>query len=181
MTSSDIKTLIKQDTWMMEILEEVELLNLPDWWIGAGFVRGKVWDYLHGFKNKTDLPDIDIIYFDPKGNNGEDEKKIWVKLKAKHPQFKWSVTNTAFRHLKRESEPYKSSSDCLAHWVETATCIGVSLKNGKLFLTAPHGIEDLVNLIVRSTEDFKDGKEMQKRIKEKQWLIKWPKLKVVRD
>ena len=163
----------------MEILAEVEKLNLPDWWVGAGFVRGKVWDYLHNFKNKTALPDIDIIYFDPKGNNGEDEKIIWTKLKVKYPQYKWSVTNAAFRHLKRNSKPYKSSSDCLSHWVETATCIGVSLKKGKLFLTTPHGIDDLVNLIIRPTEDFKDGKEMQRRIKEKQWLSKWPKLKVI--
>lgn len=151
----------------MEILEEVEKLNLPDWWIGAGFVRGKVWDYLHGYKEKTDLPDIDILYFDKNGKTGDDEKLIWEKLKKKFPDYKWSVTNAAFRHLKTKSKPYKSSTDCLSHWVETATCVGVSLEKGKVKLTAPHGIDDLVNLIVRPTKDWEDGKEMQKRIKEK--------------
>ncbi len=179
MKPSEITQLIKKDKWMMEILEEVEKLNLPDWWIGAGFVRGKVWDYLHGFNKRTDLPDIDILYFDKNAKPGDDEKQIWQKLKTKYPNYKWSVTNTAFRHLKTNSKPYKSSTDCLSHWVETATCIGVSLDKGKVRLTAPHGIIDLVNLIVRPTKDWEDGVKMQERIKEKNWLTKWPKLKVV--
>ncbi len=32
----DILNLIKEDKWMMDILEAASTLNLPDWWICAG-------------------------------------------------------------------------------------------------------------------------------------------------
>lgn len=163
----------------MKILRAVEELNLPDWWIGAGFVRSKVWDYLHEYKTSTPLPDIDVVYFDPNSPK-LDEKRYWEILKEKFPNQKWSITNTAYRHIKLERKvPYKSSSEALSEWVETATGIGVSLIDGKLKLTAPNGIEDLVNLILRPTNKYKNKRDVfEKRIKDKRWLEKWPKLTV---
>lgn len=52
MNEEGIIALIKDDKWMMEILETVKSLNLPDWWICAGFVRSKIWDVLHDFLRK---------------------------------------------------------------------------------------------------------------------------------
>lgn len=34
---ADVARLVKGDPWMMEVLAAAEELNLPDWWIGAGF------------------------------------------------------------------------------------------------------------------------------------------------
>ncbi len=176
---SDILELIEQDEWMMGILRDVENLNLPDWWVGAGFVRGKVWDSLHGYTERTLLPDIDIVYFDLNSPK-EDEKKYWSQIKKLHPEEKWSVTNTAFRHLRNNREqPYKNSSEALSEWVETATGIGVRLHKGKLELTAPNGIDDLVNLVLRPTKAWENRRqEFEKRVEDKEWLKKWPKLKV---
>ena len=42
MTEKDILDLIKRDKWMMDVLRVAEKLNLPDWIIGAGFIRNKV-------------------------------------------------------------------------------------------------------------------------------------------
>lgn len=174
---------------MMEILETVSKLNLPDWWIGAGFVRSKVWDHLHGYTKRTPIPDIDVIYFNPKDfANYEAEKfstiaedKLQKILKKKEPKIKWSVTNQARMHLFHNHKPYKNSSQALSFWVETATCIGVRLdKNKEVILTAPLGIEDLVNLVLRPTKDYENNRSLyEKRIKEKEWIRKWPKLKVV--
>ena len=63
-TEQDIIKLIQNDTWMMGILQTAKSLQLPDWWICAGFVRSKIWDVLHGYEVRTLTPDIDIIYFD---------------------------------------------------------------------------------------------------------------------
>ena len=61
MTEKDILDLIKRDKWMMDILRVAEKLNLPDWIIGAGFIRNKVWDYLQGYnKSRVDTVDIDF-------------------------------------------------------------------------------------------------------------------------
>jgi hypothetical protein len=56
--------LIREDRLMMEILDAAKTLNLPDWWICAGFVRSKVWD-ITDFSVRTTIPDIDVIYFNP--------------------------------------------------------------------------------------------------------------------
>ena len=55
-TEGEIMALIQQDKWMMELLNAAKSLNLPDWWICAGFVRSKIWDVLHGFDERTRPP-----------------------------------------------------------------------------------------------------------------------------
>lgn len=65
-------------------------------------------------------------------------------------------------------------------WIETATCIGVRLEeDGEIVLATPRGIEDLVNLILRPTFSTEKGlKDFKRRITEKKWLEKWPKLTI---
>lgn len=63
-SEQDIIKLIEDDIWMMNILKTAKTLQLPDWWVCAGFVRSKIWDTLHGFGERTSLEDIDVIYFD---------------------------------------------------------------------------------------------------------------------
>jgi len=53
---------ILKDEWMIDILKSVRDLNLPDSWIGAGFVRNKAWDLLHGYTNRTPFADIDVVF-----------------------------------------------------------------------------------------------------------------------
>ena len=42
-SEEDILSIIREDRWMMDILVTVQGLGLPDWWVCAGFVRGRVW------------------------------------------------------------------------------------------------------------------------------------------
>lgn len=191
MDKSAVLKLIEKDPWMMEVLRAVQTLDLPDWWIGAGFVRSKVWDTLHNYKTRTPLPDIDVIYldshdFDPKKINDYStpvEDEYQYRLKQIMPEIHWSVTNQARMHGHHHTKPYKNSTEALADWSETATCVGVRLEGRKLMLTAPHGIEDLVNLKLRRIPGYQtkyahDPKLFERRIKEKNWLSKWPKLQV---
>ena len=189
MTESDILVLIKNDPWMVEILKAVKRLKLPDWWIGAGFVRGKVWDSLHGYTSRTPLSDIDVIYFDEedfldsetKEESTKQEKIYEGKLEKLIPGVDWSVTNQARMHVFHNTNPYKSSQEALADWVETATCVGVKIDDKNDFvLTAPHGIHDLVNLILKpTTKTEKNLEGFHTRIANKKWLTKWPKLKLL--
>ncbi len=180
-TEQDILNIIYEDEWMMEILRIVASLNLPDWWIGAGFVRSKVWDYLHEYTKKTSLPDVDVIYFDSSDLSETTEKEITKKLLQKMPYIQWQVKNQARMHLFHADVPYKNSTEGLSRWVETATCIGVSLdKNNELQLTSPLGIEDLVHLIVRPNPTIPSNLVLfKKRVRQKHWLHLWPLLKVV--
>ena len=191
MDESALLKLIEKDPWMMGVLKAVQTLDLPDWWIGAGFVRSKVWDVLHNYQARTPLPDIDVIYFDLSDFLPENlytystpvEDGYQKRLKQLIPDTEWSVTNQARMHIPHHTKPYKTSTEALADWSETATCVGVSLINNKLILSAPHGIEDLVGLKLRKIPNYAtkyahNPELFTRRVKEKNWLSKWPKLKL---
>lgn len=182
MTDQDILNLIAQDKWMMEVLKTARLLDLPDWMIGAGFVRNKVWDLLHGYVNaEVPTADIDLIYFDAKEISEEREKEFDALLKQKL-DVNWSTKNQARMHeLHDRTAPYKNTEEALSEWVETPTCVAVRLEgDGTLTLFAPHGITDLVNLIVKPSPAFVTNLDtFWSRIKNKEWEKKWPKLKII--
>lgn len=179
MIEQDILNLIQRDKWMMSVLQIAEKQNLKDWLIGAGFVRNKVWDHLHGYKKEgVETHDIDLVYFDPQGNDEKTDDALSEKLR-KETGIAWEIVNEAYAHVWKNLSPYTSTEDAIAHWPETATSIGVKFENGELKLIAPYGIEDLVNLIVRMSPQFPEGVQVVKeRIEKKKWLEKWPKLKL---
>lgn len=179
----NIISLIKEDEWMMDILLSAKSLNLPDWWICAGFVRSKIWDTLHNFNERSPIPDIDVIYFEPTNINKMEEKGFEEMLMALMPNIPWSVMNEARMHIHSNMSPYSSSVDAISKFPETATALGVKL-DGKdnVILTAPCGINDVVNLEVKPTPYFKDYKKRveiyEGRITKKNWKSTWYKLKV---
>lgn len=176
MTEQDILNLIKNDPWMMAVLKKASTLNLKNWVIGAGFVRNKVWDHLAGHKRKTvDTNDIDLVYFDPDGNDEEADKKLSQKLNSE-TGLSWEIVNQAYAHKWNNLSPYISIEDALSQWPETVTAIGVTLeKNNRLKLIAPYGIDDLVNFRIRMSPKFKgDIIKITERVAKKKWLEKWP-------
>ncbi|WP_179952679.1 nucleotidyltransferase family protein [Cohnella abietis] len=179
----DIIQLVKKDIWMMEILKTVQGLNLPDWWVCAGFVRSKVWDVLHGFTNRTPLPDVDVIFFD-KGNVNEEVEKKWEqKLRSINPNIPWSVKNEARMHVANNIPPYSSSVDAISKFPETATALGLTIdEHNKVHLVAPCGVEDVLNFIIRPTPFFEETTERTKiyeeRIAKKNWRAIWNRLQV---
>lgn len=181
MNEQDIIKIIENDPWRMEVLKTLQSLNLPDWIIGAGFVRNPVWDYLHGYEKQTPLTDIDVAYFDSSDLTEETEIKYQNILKEIF-DADWSVTNQArMAKINNHNEDYISTEDAIAHWPETATAIGVTILYGdELKLIAPHGIGDLISLKLCMTPEFGDGIDAFKsRIEKKKWLLKWPKLKII--
>lgn len=181
LTEQDILDLIKQDKDMMNILRCARSLDLPDWWISAGFVRNKVWDYLHDYKKPTPQTDVDIIYFEPSNLDEHIESLYQHFLHTYRPDIQWSVTNQARMHLEQGVKPFASSYESLATFVETATCIAVTIDyDDRLNLIAPYGIKDLVHLEVKPIPCPFEGMLTiyKKRFSEKRWKEKWPKLTI---
>ena len=178
----DIIYSIREDEWMMDMLRTVKTINLPDWWICAGFVRSKIWDIQHNFTDRTPLPDIDVIYFDPKNVNIEEEKEIEDQLKSLVPRIPWSVKNQARMHVKSNLPPYSSSVDGISKFPETATALGVTLdEQGNIILTAPWGIDDVVNLEVRPTPIYATKERIRiyaNRVKTKNWNQTWSSVNI---
>ena len=174
--------LISNDVSMMSILRIVKSLNLPDWCVCAGFVRSKVWDYLHGFHTPTPLPDIDVVYFDPENVNEVIEKDYEEALKQLDGLLPWSVKNQARMHQKNGNAAYLSMADGLAHFPEVCTAIGVYLDaSDAVRLVAPYGIDDLLHLVVHPTPFYatEDKKALyEHRVQAKNWFARWPRLTI---
>ena len=99
MTEQEILELIQNDSWMISIIQNARSLNLPDWMIGAGFVRNRVWDYLHGYKNKeVPTADIDLIYFDQNNIDEKADMRLSKKMKEK-TGVNWEIVNQAYTHM----------------------------------------------------------------------------------
>ncbi|MFB4166993.1 nucleotidyltransferase family protein [Virgibacillus sp. JSM 102003] len=181
--TEDIIQVIQADKWMMDILKAAQQLQLPDWWICAGFVRSKVWDVLHGFDERTVLPDIDVVYFDEGTIDEAEEKRLEKILHKLLPEVPWSVKNEARMHVRNNLDPYSSTEDAIAKFPETATALGVKLsQDDDLILTAPHGVDDVLNMVVRPTPYFAKSAELLKiykqRVVEKDWSDRWNMVKV---
>ena len=174
----DVIDLIHKDEWMMSLLRSVRTLDLPDWWICAGFVRSKIWDTLHMFEERTVLPDVDVIYFSKKNRNETEEKQLEKILHDMMPTIPWSVKNQARMHLRNNLDPYSSAVDAIEKFPETVTALGVQLdKEDQVHLTAPHGVEDVINMIVHPTPFFKKTEALMdiylERIRAKNWHKYW--------
>jgi uncharacterized protein len=178
----EVIQIVQADKWMMDILYAVRSLNLPDWWVCAGFVRSKIWDVLHHFDIRTPTADVDVIYFDPNNLNEQTEKDLEEKLKKLLPRIPWSVKNQARMHEINDISPYSSSEDAISKFPETVTALGVKLDDyDEVILIAPHGIHDVINFTIKPTPFFKETMERmaiyRARIQKKKWQATWEKVK----
>lgn len=178
-SEKDLVQLITEDDEMMAILHTVKILNLPDWWICAGFVRSKIWDTLHGFETRTPLPDVDVIYFDKLNTDEQNEKKLEKHLKSLLSHVPWSVKNEVRMMTVNQIPPYSSSVDAISKFPETASSLGVKLDaQEQVILTAPWGIHDAIQLIIKPTPFFMESNERmilyKERLAKKNWQAIWP-------
>ena len=178
-TAECIIQMINSDQRMKRIICEVRDLHLPDCWIGAGFVRNKVWDVITGKIETTCSEDIDVIYFDSGTTIEARDREIEQILKRVNPHENWSVKNQARMHVRNNDLPYHSSEHAIVHWPETATAIAVSInQQDQIQVIAPHGLDDLFSLTIKATPAFSTKMKLFRlRQSEKNWQNKWPSLR----
>jgi uncharacterized protein len=180
-STEEISDLIRADAWMMEVLNAAEQLGLPDWWIGAGFLRNKVWNHIVG-KGSEQTRDVDLVYFNKADVSQETDWAYDDRMNREFPIAQWEVRNQARMHYKNNFEPFHSTADGIAHWTETATAVAIRSTGGKLEYLFCYGTDDLFNLTARPTPYCKSGAMLQlfrERVAKKQWQQKWPDLKVL--
>ncbi|MBW3087922.1 nucleotidyltransferase family protein [Bifidobacterium sp. 82T24] len=177
----EIERLVAADDWMMRVLAAARSLNLPDWWIGAGFLRNRVWDSLEG--NEPIRPrDVDLVYFRTSDAAAETDWDLSDRANERFPFARWEIRNQARMHVKDGAAPFRSAAEGIAHWTETATAVAVTLReDGRLSFLYCHGSADLLGLVVRpvTVNGSTVPRELvERRIREKRWLERWPDLTV---
>jgi hypothetical protein len=178
-TGEDVARFLERRAGSMRLLRAVEALALPDAWIGAGFVRNAVWDHLHDLPSVTGDMDVDVVYFDRADADRSRDDRLEATLRAALPGVPWSVKNQARMHLRNGDRPYRDTADAIAHWPERCTAVAARSVRGRVEVLAPHGIDDLVDLVVRPTAAFADRPSVVlERIRAKRWVERWPRLRI---
>ncbi|GAA2688256.1 hypothetical protein Apa02nite_034930 [Actinoplanes palleronii] len=180
MSERDVVGVIESDPAAMSVLRAAAGLGLPDWWIGAGFVRNRVWDAI---SDQPVLPerDVDVAYFDPQKPDPGEDTRAEARAMAILPGVPWEIRNQARMHVRNGDEPYTSTLDAISRWPETATCIAVTLRGDSVHLVACHGIGDLVGMVVRPSPTFGNSvgrATVRARVEAKGWLTRWPGLRL---
>ena len=122
------------------------------------------------------LNDVDVIYFDPSLAIKEDE--VSEQLNTLSPHVNWEVKNQARMHLKHGDLPYRNTADAMSHWPEKETAVGVRLiSEVQLEYIAPFGLQGLFEGYI-SHNPRRSKSVFEQRIRSKNWLKTWPKLKV---
>lgn len=177
--------LVRSSSTLMALLAAVRSLHLASWCIGAGVVRGLVWDHLHGFSEPSHYDDVDVTYYDKTADEQQDEE-LTRRLLAMSPSVRWEVTNQALIHqwfLKahRQIVPaLRSLEDGIATWPEYATCVGVALNaDDTIKVIAPHGLHDRFNLKLRHNAARASADVFMQRVTSKRWIERWPMLSLV--
>ena len=173
-----VADLLSRDELRLACLTAVRDLHLADCWIGAGFVRNKVWDVLHGHAVPTPLNDVDVLYFD-QCSAAKAEAEFEARLTSAVPGMNWQVRNQARMHVRNSHPPYEDTAHAISSFVETATAVAARLnKRGRVEILSPLGLDDLVHLKLRPAPAYKNRVAVfEGRVKSKRWLHIWPRLK----
>ncbi len=177
----DVAAIVLADPWRRSVLEAVRQQHLPDWAVGAGFIRAAVWDALHGYRDRTPLPDVDVLYFDRDDISREREAAIEDALARAMAGVPWSVRNQARMHLRNGDPPYTDTADALRSWLETPTAVAIRIDDaGYPSLLAPFGTGDLTDMICRPTRRGREkSAQYQERIRGKNWPARWPRVRIL--
>ncbi|MGH6933346.1 MAG: nucleotidyltransferase family protein [Dongiaceae bacterium] len=180
-TAEVVAAYIAGDPCRLAVLKTVRGLDLPDWAIGAGFVRNAVWDHLHGRQGATPVADVDVLYFDRNGAEPARDQELDARLSQLLPGVPWSVKNQARMHLRNRDVPYRDTTDAIRHWLETPTAIAVRLTDqDEPELLAPYGTADLLAMIVRPTPSGQRKPDQYRgRILAKRMVENWPRVAVI--
>lgn len=173
-----VTSLMQTDALRMQCLRAVRELALPQGYIGAGFLRNAIWDYLHAKNASTELNDVDVIYFSPSSAKSEDAKLETVLANAV-PSVNWEVKNQAHMHKKHGHAPYENCEQAISNWVEQETCVAVRLTNKDgIEVLAPFGLSANFASTISLSPKFKRKEVLMQRVKQKAWLTQWPNLQL---
>lgn len=179
-----LEYIVLQNKPLKTVLNRISEIGDDTMYLASGSIAQTVWNYQTNMPLMTGISDFDIVYFDEDTSYEAEDKVIkLIESLTKDIDFEVDIKNQARVHLwipekwGREIKPYTSSEDAISSWSSTASCIGLQLKNNKLKIFAPYGLNDIFGQIMRPNRD-KVFRELYDYKVEK-WTKKWNFLNVI--
>ena len=181
---AQLKTILLQHSLIIKILIELQRFSLT-LYLSAGVIRNLIWAHLHDEDYSLKNTEIDIIFYDEK-DDGTQNLKIERVLVEVFPDIDWDIVNQALVHgwyvtdQGKKIPPLSSIEHALSLWPETATAVAIRLNLDNEFeCISPFGLSDLFELKLRWNKALVSEETFIARLKQKKFLEKWPKLKII--
>lgn len=179
----NLKDILTKNTNIMQILKALKVLE-PQAYIAAGIIRNTVWAHLHDQLYALENTEVDVIFYDAFDDScAENLEKEMSKIFS---NMQWDITNQALVHTWYKTDagekiaPLTSIEHALSLWPETATAIAVRLNQlNEIEYIAPFGLSDLFELKLRWNKNLVSHDVFLHRLKTKNFLGKWSKLKLI--
>jgi hypothetical protein len=185
MTSNDFIAAALRNPINGAIAAALSDIELPDAWLVSGYLVQTVWNVLTGRAFDYGISDYDVFYFDPDTSwQAEDAVIRNVQARLAHLGVTIEVRNQARVHLwypDKHGLPYpplRSATEGIDRFLTRNTQVGVQRRRGGYNIHAPHGFDDIADMIVRpnpgpnfSTENY--------LTKAKRWKALWPELTIL--
>jgi len=167
------------------IANELFRLMLPDAWIVSGCLVQTVWNVLTRRAVDYGIADYDVFYFDP-DTSWQAEDAVIRKLQSLSARTgaKIEVRNQARVHLwypEKHGLPYPElhgSTEGIDRFLTKNTEVGIRRTRDGYDVYAPHGFDDIANMIVRPnhTPNFLAANY---EAKARRWKSLWPEITVL--
>jgi uncharacterized protein len=182
---------VLDNAFVGELLEGMRDSDLPQWYLSGGCLFQTVWNAEHGFAPSMGILDYDLFYFDGSDLSARSERRAGEALARTfaHLPVALEARNQARVHLWYEEEfgapcrAFERCEDGIDGFLATCCCFGIRLAGeARLEVYAPHGFDDLFNLIVRpNPARIRRSGALSDvyRAKVQRWSHTWPRLKIV--
>ncbi|MEA2796344.1 MAG: uncharacterized protein QOI87_3724 [Bradyrhizobium sp.] len=168
-----------------KIAGELFRLAPPDTWIVSGCLVQTAWNVLTNRAVDYGIDDYDVFYFDSDTSwQAEDAAIRKLQSRLAKSGVKIEVRNQARVHLwypQKHGLPYpalRSSADGIDRFLTKNTQVGICRTPDGHDVYAPHGFDDIANLIVRPNPG-PNFSQADYEAKERRWKKLWPELTVL--
>lgn len=164
-------SILEKNKELMEMLDYISELNLPNFYIAAGSIFQTIWNYYDSRKLNFGIKDLDVIYFNNNDLSVEKDLEYYNIInkyaKSKGFNYEIDVSNEARMHLWGmehnqgvKVEPYKNSEDAISKWIATVHAIGITKENNQIKVYAPYGLSDIFSRTIRPIKHHANSKEL---------------------
>ena len=181
-------SILEKNIELMDILDYVYKLELPNFYIAAGSVFQTIWNYYDEKPLNYGIKDIDIIYYNNDDLSVDTDIYYYNLIKdyciKKDYNYEIDVSNEARMHLwKKEKfnidvEQYINSEDAINKWIATVHAIGITKVKNILKIYAPYGLSDIYSRTIRPIKHKYSTKDIYNK-KAKSWSERFDNLNII--
>ncbi|MBL8594878.1 MAG: nucleotidyltransferase family protein [Devosia sp.] len=180
-----LRDIIRAAPLLVDVLERLPELNLPDAWLVSGAIYNTVWNQLTDRPPLTGINDIDLFYFDASDLSYEAEDRAIKRADQVFAGLPLPVQlrNQARVHLwypERFGEPYPALTSCreaIDRFASLTHAVAARLDGaGEIELYTPFGLDDLFSFRIVPNRRMNNRATHEKKAERARTV--WPEIVV---